>query len=341
MSGFIKEFVTTLVICALIASFTNFTNDEGYWINLRIGLAFGLSIILIVNLVYLLPWSIPSWLRNTIGLIGGFVIGMAHLLSVMLPAWSWQSLDAYWGMILFNLVFSFVICSVVFYLFLSTYRVQKLRREVAEQVAQTARKDQQLALSELKLLQSQIEPHFLFNTLANMQGLVDTEPKQAKQMIQSLAMMLRVSLQRSRSQQGTLEQEFNLIRHYLDIQAIRLGERLEYTIELPEEIAQCACPPLLLQPLVENALVHGIEPSSAGGKVRLQAQIVGDFIQLDINNTGTGFGASKITGHGVGLSNVRERLHLLFGEQASLQIKPLTEQAGTQVLIKMPRSLVQ
>ena len=339
MSGFVKELLITSLICLFIAAFTNALTEGGYWLNLRIACAFGWSIILIVNLVCWLPWSIPTWASNAIGLVGGFTIGMVHLMTIMFDEFSWDNLSGYWSLIAFNFFFSFVICGVVFYLFVSTYRLQKLRREVAEQAALTAQKDHQLAVSELKLLQSQIEPHFLFNTLATLQGLVDTEPQQAKQMIKSLASMLRVSLQRSRSQQGTLAQEFSLIGDYLDIQKIRLGGRLTYSIQLPDALAQSHCPPLLLQPLVENAVVHGIEPSAAGGEVTISAQDVSDSLQLEIRNTGVGFGESKHQGHGMGIQNVRERLHALFKQRADLQIQPLHEAHGTRVQIRLPRSL--
>lgn len=339
MSEFMRELFITLLICAVIAVFTNTMTDGGYWLNLRVSCAFGLSIIVIVNLVSWLPWSIPSWVSNSIGMIGGFTIGMLHLLLLMFDEFSWHTMSNDWGIIAFNFFFSLVICGVVFYLFVSTYRVQRLRREVAEQAAVAAQKDHQLVVSELKLLQSQIEPHFLFNTLATMQGLVDTEPQQAKQMIKSLASMLRVSLQRSRSQHGTLAQELSLIGDYLEIQKIRLGERLTYSTQLPDNLDESHCPPLLLQPLVENAIVHGIEPSVTGGDVTITAQHVAGDIQIVIRNTGLGFGASQHQGHGVGIQNVRERLHALYKDQAVLQIQPLTEASGTRVLIRLPRSL--
>lgn len=334
----LKKVLFTTLICLFIAAFTSNFDEGGYGLHLRIALVFGLSITVLVNVLRQLPWSLPPWACNAIGLFGGFSIGMLHLLSVLADNNRLQKLSGSWEIISFYAAFSLVICAVVFYLFVSTYRVQTLRREVAEQAAMTAQKEHQLAVSELRVLQSQIEPHFLFNTLATMQGLVDSEPQQAKQMIQSLASMLRVSLQRSRNDKGTLAQELSLISDYLAIQKIRLGKRLTYNIKIPAPLTDCSCPPLLLQPLVENALVHGIEPCAEGGTVTICAQDTSGNIVLTIENTGVAFGDSQHQGSGMGLQNVRERLHALYPQQSHLRIQPLADTSGTCVQISFPLS---
>ncbi|OHX20606.1 sensor histidine kinase [Chromobacterium sphagni] len=186
------------------------------------------------------------------------------------------------------------------------------RREAESREAQTA--------AQLALLQAQIEPHFLFNTLANVQSLIEMDPPRASSMLGHLNTYLRASLARSRNAGGTLGQELELVSALLDIAAIRMGERLQVKLEVDEALKALPLPPLLLQPLVENALRHGLEPSVTGGELAIFAERQDKFLRLGVSDSGVGIAESSPPG--VGLANIRERLAALYGPAAQLRLMP-------------------
>ncbi|QEL54744.1 sensor histidine kinase [Chromobacterium paludis] len=186
------------------------------------------------------------------------------------------------------------------------------RREAESREAQTA--------AQLAMLQAQIEPHFLFNTLANVQSLIEIDPPRASTMLRHLNTYLRASLARSRNAQGTVGQELELVGALLDIAAIRMGERLRVSVQVAEELKPLPLPPLLLQPLVENALKHGLEPSVAGGDIAIRVERDGGALRLSVRDSGVGIAESAPTG--VGLANIRERLAALYGPAAQLRLSP-------------------
>ena len=186
----------------------------------------------------------------------------------------------------------------------------------------------------LKLLQAQIEPHFLFNTLANVSSLIDSDPRLAKQLLERLNDWLRVALARARSEHTTLGDELDMLENYLEILKIRFGERLRWHIEVPEEARRSAFPPMLLQPLVENALRHGIEPKLGGGMIDIRSRI--DTAGLRIEVSDNGLGLSNTDTGGTGLLNIRARLAALFGEAGTLTLQGNAEGGATATLI-LPR----
>jgi hypothetical protein len=174
------------------------------------------------------------------------------------------------------------------------------------------------AVSELALLQAQIEPHFLFNTLAHVLSTVERQPPVAKAMLEHLTCYLRATLRRSRESEHRLAEELELIEALLAIAAMRLGPRLRYRIEVDSNLREVRLPPMLLQPLVENAIRHGIEPAVGGGEIRVDAEQLGEELILRVTDDGRGLtGAAP---EGVGLSNVRARLASLYGDQARLSL---------------------
>jgi signal transduction histidine kinase len=179
-------------------------------------------------------------------------------------------------------------------------------------VASSAR---MLAEARLRALQAQIEPHFLYNTLANVVSLIGPQPAQAQHMLERFIDYLRASLAASRSEDATLASEAGLIAAYLDVLAVRMGERLRYRIEVPDELRQFRIAPMLLQPVVENAIAHGLEPKVEGGEIVVSARVEGDQVCVRISDTGVGLNESapRKPGGGVGLSNLRERLRSLYG----------------------------
>ncbi|WJF91531.1 histidine kinase [Paraburkholderia bonniea] len=192
--------------------------------------------------------------------------------------------------------------------------LEKQRREAAElRQSETA--------ARLALLQAQIEPHFLFNTLANVRSLIERDPSAASAMLDNLNRYLRASLGRTRKPVSSLEEELELIDALLSIAAMRLGNRLRYTITLPPALRFLPLPPLLFQPLVENALIHGVEPSIEGGEIHVDVEREANMLRLRVVDTGVGLSrVSKLYG-GVGLSNVRARLATLYGGAAHLSIE--------------------
>jgi sensor histidine kinase YesM len=173
----------------------------------------------------------------------------------------------------------------------------------------------------LQRLQAQIEPHFLFNTLATLDGLIAKEPQHARRLLEKLTAYLRATLERTRREDGTLGDELQVIRGYLGIMEARLGARLAWRVDVPERLESMPFPPMLLQPLVENAISHGIELSEQGGSVSILISESGDSVDLQVADTGLGLQAtSPAKGHGVGLANVRDRLRMLYGDTARLDL---------------------
>lgn len=201
----------------------------------------------------------------------------------------------------------------IFYWRSETYRadLQSERRRAAEAL-------QSETAARLALLQAQIEPHFLFNTLANAQSVIESDPRAAKSILEHLNQYLRVSLGRTRRSSSTLGEEASLVSALLAIAELRLGARLRYSIDVPAELQAARLPPLLVQPLVENALKHGIEPAVAGGEIHVEARREGDSLCLRVTDTGVGLNAASP--ERIGLGNIRGRIASLYGERGRLAL---------------------
>jgi len=198
-----------------------------------------------------------------------------------------------------------------------------------------AEMQRQAVEAQLKMLQAQIEPHFLFNTLANLDALIQTDPKRARAMLGHFNDYLRATLAATRRERSTLADEFVLLRGYLEVQAMRMGARLRFRLELPDALAQAELPPMLLQPLVENSLKHGLEPKVAGGEVRVSAREEGDWLVLEVADTGLGEANGATGGTGVGLANVRERLAAAY-DGANVEAG-VNSSGGYTVRLSIPR----
>ncbi len=218
-----------------------------------------------------------------------------------------------------------------------TYRFYSLGRIAAtEALARQAQR--QAAENQLRLLESQLEPHMLFNTLANLRVLIGIDPARAQQMLDRLIGFLRATLGASRVGMHPLSAEFARLADYLALMQIRMGERLRTTLELPAELASTPVPPLLLQPLVENAIQHGLEPHVDGGRLIVRARLDGDRLVLTVRDTGAGLAAAPAAGgtH-FGLQQVRERLATLYGERGSLTLAAADDaDGGTVATVRIP-----
>jgi LytS/YehU family sensor histidine kinase len=208
----------------------------------------------------------------------------------------------------------FGLIGVITFLLSERIEMEKKQREMEQSESEKREIE-----AHLKLLQAQIEPHFLFNTLANVSSLVDSDPVLAKQLLERLNDWLRVALARARSDSATLGDELDMLENYLQILRIRFGERLRWHIEVPEDARLFSFPPMLLQPLVENAVRHGIEPKIGGGEIGIRATIDASSLCIEVSDTGVGLIGDE--GSGTGLANVRARLGTLFGLKGRLALE--------------------
>ena len=220
------------------------------------------------------------------------------------------------------------------------YSRERLHTEMA--AAEAARR---LALeNQLKLLESQLEPHMLFNTLANLRVLIGLDPPRAQAMLDRLIGFLRATLNASRRGAHPLSAEFDRLADYLALMAVRMGPRLAVQFDLPAELRELAVPPLLLQPLVENAIKHGLEPKVEGGRIQVQARRQGKQLVLTVRDTGIGLAdvptPSAPSGGDAtryGSAHVRERLAALYGDRAQFALTAAPDgQGGALATITLP-----
>ncbi|MBT9490760.1 MAG: histidine kinase [Paucibacter sp.] len=197
----------------------------------------------------------------------------------------------------------------------------------------------QLAATEarLSLLQAQIEPHFLFNTLANVQSLIDLDAPRAKQMLEAFTDYLRISLGQLRRADGSVGAELEMAQSYLQLLQIRMGERLSFTIAADAQARAAVLPPLLLQPLIENAVHHGLEPKVEGGHIRVSARVEQGRLLLSVEDDGLGLDGPRRPGRkgaGMALENIRARLLSRYPHNAELSLHAL--QPGTSAGLNLP-----
>jgi signal transduction histidine kinase len=204
---------------------------------------------------------------------------------------------------------------------------------VAKCAVDSARMDEQAAEARLQMLEAQIEPHFLFNTLAHVKRLYETERESGARMLENLMAYLAVALPQMRATDSTLGRELDHARAYLEIQQIRMGNRLAFGVDVPEALRAARLPPLMLVTLVENAIKHGLSPKLGGGRVDIRASVEDGRLRVDVADTGQGF--TRSGGGGTGLANIRARLTTQFGADANLTLA-LNSPSGVVATILLP-----
>jgi len=215
---------------------------------------------------------------------------------------------------------------------------QRLRWQLAraEQTAAMAELERQVSVTELKALQAQVEPHFLFNALASLQQLIRSQPATAERFLGELHDYLRMALPSLREPMSSVGRELALARAYLTVMATRLGDRLQFEVQAEAGCETHALPPMMLLTLVENAVRHGIEPLPRGGRIEIEARHEGPRLLLQVRDDGAGLlAASPGKGQGLGLANVRDRLAGLYGDAAHLSIRQVAE-GGVCARIELP-----
>lgn len=256
-----------------------------------------------------------------VGVAIGWPVGVRWALGTDLRGWF--SLDRPGALV--GTVALFLLVGFVFFTFFAS-KHQQIQAENRATEAQ------------LKLLQGQIEPHFLFNTLANVIGLMERDPPRAKAMLESFVDYLRSSLGSLRHEAHTLGDELALVEAYLQVIGMRMDDRLHWHVDVPEALRPLPLPALILQPLVENAVVHGLEPKIEGGRLLLRGRADAGCLELSVEDDGLGLtAAAAVRGNGSGtaIANIRERLQQRFGSLATLDIDPLAAQ-GVRARLRMP-----
>jgi len=221
-------------------------------------------------------------------------------------------------------------------------RAELLARDASTK-ADVANLERRLTEAQMATLQAQVEPHFLFNTLALIGQLIETDQKEAARVHGFLIEYLRASLPQMRSRNGkgsggTLGKQVELSRAYLAIMQARMKERLAVRFEVPDFLGSAPFPPMMLQTLIENAIKHGLEPKVSGGTILVRAQVVGATLHVDVCDDGVGIDLHA--GEGVGLANIRERLALLYGKAAELAIE-IPPGGGACVSIRLPYRMTE
>jgi len=236
------------------------------------------------------------------------------------------------------------LAQIVFFLFVILLAVRittrsRLRAEKrvmsAEASAEMESLRRQVTEAQLQTLQAQVEPHFLFNTLAAVEHLTETDPPRATVMLQHLIAFLRGSLPDMREHNTTLGREVDLCQSYLAIMQIRMEDRLKVSIDVPEALRGLSFPPMMLQSLVENSIKHGLEPKPEGGAIALSARLQEGRLRVTVADTGLGL--AENAPQGIGLSNIRDRLKRLYGNSAALMLAP-NAPVGAHITIEIPHA---
>ena len=279
---------------------------------------------------------INKWMGGCIAL--GLIIGV---IAAGLLSWGFKSFFSgvdfeyyYKHVLLYISVFGIVFGVPIIYFFSSREKLIESEKRTQNEKIKRLIMEKESAMTSLQLLQAQIEPHFLFNTLSNVISLFDTDVAKAKQMLIDVNEYLRVSLARTRQEMITLSQELDIVRQYLDIFKIRMGKRLSYEINDHTGSHDLLFPPLIVQPLVENAIKYGLEPKVDGGKICIDCAMEKEMLSIVISDTGMGLDVNANVA-GIGINNVSQRLEGIYGTKADLTLTP-NYPSGIKAIIKVP-----
>lgn len=330
--GLVLYLVVWIPVAALLTAILSATDRSGWWQSAVIVFPLCFLYAFVCQSSWYMCRAIPLREREIVGLIGthtaaavvssGLWVGVAEVWTLLLGVTVAQAPILFFssGVVLFLL-------AVAFNYLLITFEASQLAEKKALELQVLARE------SELKALRAQIDPHFLFNSLNSINALVMTDPAGARRMCVLLADFLRGCLKFGSEQRISLSEEMKLADHYLDIERVRLGSRLVIERKIDPACQACLVPPLIMQPLVENAITHGVAPLLEGGTVRIEAQRYGDVLRIVLENPFESE-AVKRNGTGVGLKNVRMRLMNLFNGDARFDVQ---ETAGRfRVELQLP-----
>ena len=330
----IRSLLYTFLFDTIIALFlTAMKFGGGFLINFIISQSIGLSICTCVLIAHL-------FFENTAPVLKAVLVAVALIIGTLCGAYLGSYLSGLSSAIVFEkhsllqlLFLGVMFGSIITYFFSSREQIAESQAQIQEEKIKRLTSEKKAAEANLKLLQAQIEPHFLFNTLSNVLSLLDTNPQKGKSMLVDFIQYLRASLSKIREEKATLGQEMEMIQAYLSIFKVRMGDRLHYKIDLPNNLKTISFPPMLIQPLVENAIKHGLEPKVDGGEILIRAIKKDGILHLEVVDTGMGFKAERDSG--VGLSNIRERLLSLYGNNGRLVLEENSPR-GLKAIIEVP-----
>ena len=320
-----------------VAAILYIEETRAFWHPIITAQCCGLSIAYAVNAAA--PWdkTHPVW-----RLVGAVVVGTAIGLTLVFAIKGYVIGDEHYrlgtGQINTHLLAGTAVASCVMGTFVSLFFMLKFQEARARAQMLKADADRnmlskQAIEAQLKLMQAQVEPHFLFNTLASVQFLIETDPPKAGMMLGHLLAYLRAALPQLRSDSTTLGQETELAAAYLSIMQMRMGTRLSFVIDVPPELGTHRFPPMLLMSVVENAVKHGLEPQAEGGTIRLEARRHGERVAVAVIDNGRGLGAR--IGNGVGLTNLRGRLRALYADSGRFTLEEAPPH-GARATIELP-----
>jgi sensor histidine kinase YesM len=330
----IESLLYTFVFDTIIAIFlTAIHFGDTFLVTFIISQCIGLSICTCVLIaLHFSPSDRPIWqtLRVAVALIAGGLCGsyLGAIVSGLGPSIIFEKTPLF-QLLTIGVIFG----SIITYFFTSREQIAQSQIQIQEEQIRRLTSEKKLAEANLKLLQAQIEPHFLFNTLSNVLSLLDTNPTKGKSMLVDFIQYLRTSLSKIREQKATLGQEMEMIQAYLNIFKVRMGDRLHFKIDLPKHLEAISFPPMLIQPLVENAIKHGLEPKVDGGDILISGEEKNGILRLEVVDSGGGFKEEK--NFGMGLSNIRERLQSLYGNSGRLILEE-NQPNGLKATIEVP-----
>ncbi|HWI84452.1 sensor histidine kinase [Ramlibacter sp.] len=333
----LQNFLQVMAFCLAIATIQSaFQPEQPYAPSVVYSICIGATVWAVIDFGrHLLPSAAETgWPKGLAAIalvmganVAGFLLGtfIATRIGVLygwLPAGHAAPGAGHWRTTILITVLAGIVASFYFY---AQTRSAYLERKMAE-----ARRHADDA--RLKLLETQLEPHMLFNTLANLRALIGADPVRAQRMLDHMIGYLRATLDASRAPSHPLQSEFDRLQDYLELMRIRMGPRLQYELLLPRELALHRVPTLLLQPLVENSIKHGLEPKVEGGHVLVSAERDGDQLVLRVHDTGLGQAGTPAGGKGFGLAQVRERLATLYGHAADAEFTAVPGTGATATL---------
>jgi sensor histidine kinase YesM len=330
----LKALSYTVLFNTLIAVLlTGIEYGGGLVINFIVSQCIGLSICSCVLIAHFLTKSAKPFIQLVIIItalaIGSVVGALFGSVAVGINPSEYFQEYSFFQMILLGILFG----SIISYFFFSREKISATETLIQKERIRRLSSEKKAVETNLRLLQAQIEPHFLFNTLSNILSLFETDLEKGKHMLEDLIHYLRTSLSKTRGDTTTIGQEVEMIRAYMNIFKVRMGDRLKYKIDIQDKIKGIQFSPMLIQPLVENAIKHGLDPKIEGGEVFIRAEENGEILRLEIADTGVGL--YEEGNLGTGLANIRERLQSLYGDKGRLILEQ-NRPCGLKAIIEVP-----
>lgn len=330
---------TVAIICALFVLLFSFGWKAGMWVLVTRIFGVGLSLLLVFGLFEQWPRRLPGWLARwalqvaAVGVTVPVAMFMAYLLSTAPGApMFWHEPKRLEGFMTFTFL-GMLVAPWTALTALLRQREAKVEKQAIDFELERSEMARQALDARMRLLSAQAQPHFLFNTLANVQALVEAGSPRAPRLLQSLTDYLRAAVPRLDGSANTLGQELELVRAYLELMQMRMPDRLAFALHIGAGVHLLPCPPMTLLTLVENAVQHGIDPSEEGGRIDVHAELLeGGRCRLRVVDTGVGLQATG-GGLGTGLAALRERLLWAYGGSASLELSEVAPH-GVQATIE-------